>query len=1477
MATTTTSVCFFPVVTDEEQLVDLLSRAAWFLSFCPIDRIHLPIASASLLNVPWRVAPGMDGRIAENFGELRRKLVFVVATAASDLDACMAGSGMILRWKEKEVPSFVGRQRLAEWEQGKRIFQVDSVAIRHEGSYYIDVGFALMQDRAGVIEDNKRKFGLLAQHLGKFRHAFLMATGPSVSNFRYLEYRDALTIVCNSVILDETLMEAAQPKILVFADPIFHFGPSQYAGAFRRKLQESAQKHDFTICIPLKYYPLFTAAMPELAERTIGIPFVKERPWNFDLAQDFCLKTTANILTFLMVPLAATFAGEIAFLGCNGRPLSEDTYFWNHNPNTQFNDKMANIREVHPGFFAIDYNDYYLEHCNTLEQQLQEGERQGKKFSSLGFSHIPALNGRMETGRKIAGFLDGKPKSKAVLISRTGPETDAADGRGLLELSKALAGYAVEVRPIRCPDGADSSFLQRVQQEIVDTDFADTECLVYVHHLPLPIVKLLAPLTAIHPGLRLHVALAGVPDEIGGESLAESAEFLGWLANGGPRVAATVANRETMAKLAELSGHILPVEPSIPAAEGGQATDGRRLAEMLFGSRPVVRGYPRLAVVDLTNMGGFAATSRVKEAFFGTWPGDKFRLVCVDGGGAGKRLVLADKQGKKLVADAGNDEVMAAIAGYAPEVVYYRAVDDREVHDFATRLTAKLAVPFAVHMMDDWPARLKANQPAEFAHFDRSLREMLRAAHARLSIGQKMSAAFKDRYGLDFLPFANAVDPASFPPRPDRQPADRPFLIRYTGALAEDMTFASIREVAEAVEALSAELNIRLEIYTRWIWKDQARQIFAGMNSVAVFDQVPAEDYTLLLAGADALLIAYNFDAASQAYVGFSMANKLPEYLASGVPVIVYGPAEAATIRHARERECVQLVDRQDPEALREKIRSLAQSPELQARLGKAGRDTAFLHHNVWKVASDLHALLIGMAGGPVLLGPYAREDSAHWDETECIAHLYANQPCGRVMVDVGAHQGTALMPFLNMEWRIFAFEPDEKNRAILVQRLAQHAHGHQVKLDLRAVSNESKSGLSFYRSEESTGISGLSAFHPSHRAEQTVDTVTLSAALADAAIAEVSFLKVDTEGHDLFVLQGFPWDRFKPAVIECEFEDTKTVPLGYTYRDMANYLLDKGYTVYLSEWHPIQRYGIRHDWNRLLRYPCELADPKGWGNLLAFREPVQEARLIDAVRAVLKLNKPADSAPVLPAAKTGPVPPKKVVDLFAAPPVKKAEESSPSSCLLDPVRASDPARFARKVWSPHFKLLKDHLWRYEKPQTSAQSLWLAVFDIADPATSGWVGGLRVQANRAMQIQVSLARFGETPYEDARKTLALEPKVAQTVVLDKLFLHRHASLKLQLEILEMPGEEAAELVIDRIFLTESMAGARQRLGEGPVDLKTANRLFREGDYTAAMSYYLHLAELRPLSAYEYNALLSARRLGWRGVANLDDLRKRLAL
>ena len=165
-----------------------------------------------------------------------------------------------------------------------------------------------------------------------------------------------------------------------------------------------------------------------------------------------------------------------------------------------------------------------------------------------------------------------------------------------------------------------------------------------------------------------------------------------------------------------------------------------------------------------------------------------------------------------------------------------------------------------------------------------------------------------------------------------------------------------------------------------------------------------------------------------------------------------------------------------------------------------------------------------------------------------------------------------------------------------------------------------------FFTSEESTEISGLSAYRETHQETCQVVTTTVKSICEEHKLTHVDFLNIDTEGFDLMVLKGVPWDRIRPDVIECKFEDRKIVPLGYTFDDIAQYLIDKGYSVFVSEWHPIIRYGMKHDWHRLVMYPCILADQNAWGNLLAFRKPPALAQLTRIVQTLVKVQSPQNN-----------------------------------------------------------------------------------------------------------------------------------------------------------------------------------------------------------------------------------------------------------
>lgn len=251
-----------------------------------------------------------------------------------------------------------------------------------------------------------------------------------------------------------------------------------------------------------------------------------------------------------------------------------------------------------------------------------------------------------------------------------------------------------------------------------------------------------------------------------------------------------------------------------------------------------------------------------------------------------------------------------------------------------------------------------------------------------------------------------------------------------------------------------------------------------------------------------------------------------------------------------------------------------------------------------------------------ILCGPFERNDGISIDESGLVYHLLKQVDAGKMMIDVGAHHGHAMMPYAKDGWTIHAFEPDPENRSVLTERTSGFA---DLYINEFAVSDRNLTGQCFYQSKESSGISSLLQFNSSHEEICKVDTICLASYIEKNDINEVTLLKIDTEGNDYNVLKGFPWEKLKPLIIIAEFEDRKTKQLGYDFYDMAHYLKTQGYELYISEWHPIVRYGIEHEWCRLVKYPSEIISKNSWGNIIAIDQKITDLSLDEHIKIYLQ------------------------------------------------------------------------------------------------------------------------------------------------------------------------------------------------------------------------------------------------------------------
>ena len=347
---------------------------------------------------------------------------------------------------------------------------------------------------------------------------------------------------------------------------------------------------------------------------------------------------------------------------------------------------------------------------------------------------------------------------------------------------------------------------------------------------------------------------------------------------------------------------------------------------------------PRLLILDPTIMGSPSATGQIKRLFFDEWADADLLQVCELRAGDDLPGLVQFECGKPTWTKRTEQDVLTACIEFKPEVLYVRPIDSLPFMRHVVRLVKVLGRPFAVHIMDDWMERTRVSQPDAYSELLSLLMELIRGADLRLSISRGMSRMLALRYGGHWVPLANGVDVAAMPPA---QRSEGPFVLRYMGGLAEDMSLSTVKLVSQAVNSLRTRVDVRFEIYTMPWYQSLAREHFSAHQATSVHDLVAEAEYLPKLASAGGLLIAYNFDENSKRYTRYSFSNKLPECLASGRPVLLVGPEDLCTVQEMREEIGLSVVTHPSVDAVAQVIESLAMDPMLADQIGARGRDVA--------------------------------------------------------------------------------------------------------------------------------------------------------------------------------------------------------------------------------------------------------------------------------------------------------------------------------------------------------------------------------------------------------------------------------------------------------------------------------------------------------------------------------------------------------
>lgn len=187
----------------------------------------------------------------------------------------------------------------------------------------------------------------------------------------------------------------------------------------------------------------------------------------------------------------------------------------------------------------------------------------------------------------------------------------------------------------------------------------------------------------------------------------------------------------------------------------------------------------------------------------------------------------------------------------------------------------------------------------------------------------------------------------------------------------------------------------------------------------------------------------------------------------------------------------------------------------------------------------------------------------------------------GGNVVDVGAHIGYTAGVFSKMidpEFRVYAFEPDPSNAALLRENLKSRIDLGRVVVVEAAVGSASGTA-ELLRSPAHPGDHRIDT--PAFAARQgrlpvTVPLLSLDEFFASRESEALAFVKLDVQGYELQVCRGMERTlaRFPRTAVALEYSPSEMRAMNFDPDDLLTYFRERGYTL-----HVLLRRGVIEPW----------------------------------------------------------------------------------------------------------------------------------------------------------------------------------------------------------------------------------------------------------------------------------------------------------
>lgn len=290
-----------------------------------------------------------------------------------------------------------------------------------------------------------------------------------------------------------------------------------------------------------------------------------------------------------------------------------------------------------------------------------------------------------------------------------------------------------------------------------------------------------------------------------------------------------------------------------------------------------------------------------------------------------------------------------------PDCIFVAPGAAKFIYDFALRISRKRNLPIVTYICDEFYFIQESKQPAERLRqwlFRRKMKQLMARTDHLVTISEELRQAYTQEFEVQ----ATTLMTGAAVPVAEASVREQPNRICYFGNIRANR-YLSLAQIGRELDSIndSDGTDYRLRIYT--MEKDETiLEQLRPIRSVELRYFVTGEAFDREFRQAQLLLHVEAFDEESIDRVRHSVSTKIADSLASGIPLLAYGPECVSSMKHLLRWDCA--IAATAPEQLPEMLTRAFRDENARMRASSRGLETARVWHDTEANGSRMRDLL---------------------------------------------------------------------------------------------------------------------------------------------------------------------------------------------------------------------------------------------------------------------------------------------------------------------------------------------------------------------------------------------------------------------------------------------------------------------------------------------------------------------------------------